>query len=222
VDTVHQGDEDKKKGVYHVNLVDEYTQYSVKVSLERITEQFMIPALEQALAIFPNKILGFHTDNGSEFINHRVANMMNKLNIEFTKSRSRKTNDNALAEGKNASIIRKHFGYSHIEKGWAKNLNEALQEHLHRYNNYHRPCHFTTTITTEKGKHKKVYLHENIMTPYEKFLQIENPGQYLKEGVTLEALARYAAEITDKQAAELLQKAKRDIFSKIFNAKMVG
>ena len=222
VDTVHQGDEDKRKGVYHINLVDDLIQYSVQMSLERISERFMIPALERAIAIFPYKILGFHSDNGSEFINHRVADMLDKLNIEFTKSRSRKTNDNALAECKNASIVRKHFGHSHIDQGWADDLNGALQEPLHRYTNYHKPCHFPTVIINEKGKQKKVYLQKNIMTPYEKFLQLDNPSQYLKEGVTLNDLARYAGEMTDKQAAEVLQNAKREIFSKIFSPKMAG
>jgi transposase InsO family protein len=63
---------------------------------------------------FPFVIQGFHADNGSEYINQRVAERLNKLLIEFTKSRSRPTNDNALVESKNGAVVRKHLGYAHI------------------------------------------------------------------------------------------------------------
>ena len=68
-------------------------------------------------------IQGIHADNGSEYINHRVAALLNKLRIgEFTKSRPRHCNDNvprssrgqALAESKNASVVRKYIGHGHI------------------------------------------------------------------------------------------------------------
>ena len=35
IDTVHQGDQDKKKGVYHINAVDEVTQFEVIASVEK-------------------------------------------------------------------------------------------------------------------------------------------------------------------------------------------
>ncbi|MFT6904907.1 MAG: transposase InsO family protein [Oleiphilaceae bacterium] len=66
------------------------------------------------LESLPFNILGFHSDNGSECVNRRLAELREKLLIDFTKSRSRHSNDNALAESKNASIVRKTFGYQHI------------------------------------------------------------------------------------------------------------
>ncbi|WP_049756717.1 MULTISPECIES: integrase catalytic domain-containing protein [Acidithiobacillus] len=114
IDTVHQGDLDKQKGVYHINAVDEQTQFEIVVSVEKISEQHLIPALEQLLDSFPFSVLGFHSDNGLEYINKRVAELLEKLRIEFTKSRSRHSNDNARAESKNGAVVRKLFGYSHI------------------------------------------------------------------------------------------------------------
>ena len=125
VDSVHQGDKDKEKGVYHINLVDEVTQTEVVVTVEGISEYFLTPALEGALTQFPFIIINFHSDNGSEYINKTVAKLLNKLMIEQTKSRSRKTNDNALVEGKNAAVVRKHFGYEHIPKKYAPLINES-------------------------------------------------------------------------------------------------
>jgi len=100
IDSVHQGDQDGVKGVYHINAVDEITQFEVVCTVEKISEHYLIPVLEQLLDTFPFVIKGFHSDNGSEYINKQVAKLLEKLLIEFTKSRARQTNDNALAESK--------------------------------------------------------------------------------------------------------------------------
>ena len=50
------------------------------------------------LAQFPFPLRGFHSDNGSEYVNHAVAGLLNKLLVEQTKSRPRHSNDNGLAE----------------------------------------------------------------------------------------------------------------------------
>src|SRR3989338_1975019 len=119
IDTVHQGDQDKQKGVYHINAVDEVTQFEVVCSVEKISENYLISVLEILLDKFPFVIINFHSDNGSEYINQRVVDLLNKLHINLTKSRSRHSNDNALAESKNGSVVRKHFGYVHIPQKWA-------------------------------------------------------------------------------------------------------
>ena len=75
IDTVHQGDLDGKKGVYHVNAVDEVTQFEVVCTVEKISEYYLIPILTQLLEAFPFSVLGFRSDNGSEYINKRVAEL---------------------------------------------------------------------------------------------------------------------------------------------------
>jgi len=97
IDTVRQGDLDKHNGVYHINAVDEVTQFEVVCSVEKISEHFLIPVLEKMLVAFPFEVKGFHSDNGSEYINRAVEKLLKKGLIEFTKSRSRQTNDNAQA-----------------------------------------------------------------------------------------------------------------------------
>jgi hypothetical protein len=54
---------------------------------------------------FPFRVLGFHCDSGSEFLNHQVEKMLNKLLVEFTKSRAYRTTDNALVEGFNPLFV---------------------------------------------------------------------------------------------------------------------
>jgi transposase InsO family protein len=157
IDTVHQGDQDGQKGLYHINAVDEATQFEVVFTVKRISGQFMIPALAALLETFPFQIIGFHADNGSEYINRRVAELLENLRIELTKSRSRHCNDNALAESKNAAVVRKILGYCHIPQKFASQVNRFNHEHLVPYVNYHRPCFFPEIITDAKGKQEKRY-----------------------------------------------------------------
>ena len=215
IDTVHQGDLDKQKGVYHINAVDEHTQFEIVVSVEKISEHHLIPALEQLLDSFPFTVLGFHSDNGSEYINRRVAGLLEKLRIEFTKSRSRHSNDNALAESKNGTVVRKLFGYSHIPQRWAALINAFNQQHLNTYINFHRPCFFPETHTDAKGKQRKLYPYENMMTPYDKLKSLPQAESYLKPGVTFEILDQLAYQISDNQAADQLQKARQRLFKTI-------
>jgi transposase InsO family protein len=215
IDTVHQGDLDKQKGVYHINAVDEVTQFEVMFTVEKISERYLIPALDQLLETFPFTILGFHSDNGSEYINKRVAELLEKLRVEFTKSRSRHSNDNALAESKNGAVVRKLFGYSHIPQRWASLINDFNQQHLNPYLNFHRPCFFPETRTDDKGKQRKIYRYENMMTPYDKLKSLPNAKDYLKPGTSFEILDKLAHQISDNQAADQLQKARQKLFKTI-------
>lgn len=222
IDTVHQGDQDKLKGVYHINAVDEVTQFEIVCSVEKISEHYLMPALEQMLDSFPFSILGFHSDNGSEYINQRVAKLLQKLFIDFTKSRSRHSNDNALAESKNASVVRKVFGYTHIPQKWAPDINEFNREYLNPYLNYHRPCFFPDTITNSKGKQQKVYPYKNLMTPFDKLKSLPKVEQYLKPEISIDILDEYALQMSDNEAADRLQKARQKLFCLIFKQDKTG
>ena len=215
IDTVHQGDLDKEKGVYHINAVDEVTQFEVILSVVAISERFLLPTLKQILSLFPFTIHNFHSDNGSEYVNHQVARLLNKLHIEFTKSRARRSNDNALAEGKNAAVVRKIYGHAHIPKHWAAAMNALNQREVYRYINFHRPCYFPVTETDDNGKQRKRYPYEAMMTPFEKLKSLHDVEPFLKEGVTLEQLEAFAHEMTDNEAASQLQLARQQLFKTI-------
>ncbi|MGB4858304.1 MAG: DDE-type integrase/transposase/recombinase [Dokdonella sp.] len=215
VDSVHQGDFDGIKGLYVINLVDAVTQFEVVMAVERISEHFLIPALREAMAVFPFVLRGFHSDNGTEYINHRLAQMLEKLRIEFTKSRSRRTNDNALVESKNASVVRKHLGYSHIPSRHAKAVSAFLIETLTPYLNYHRPCFFPEVILDDKGRQRRRYPLNQINTPYEKLKAIPDAARFLKPGLTFTELDQHACAMTDNQAAEHLNQQRNKLFKHI-------
>ena len=217
VDTVHQGDRDGAKGVYHINAVDEVTQWQVVACVPQISEAWLAPALYSMLAQFPFKIRGFHSDNGSEFINHNVAAMLKKLLVEQTKSRPRRSNDNGLVEAKNGAVIRKHMGYVHIAAPHAARVQQFYEEHFNDYLNFHRPCGQAEITTDAKGKQRRAYRHYE--TPWEVYRALPKAGRYLKAGVTLRSLTKKAREESDTEAAIRMRQAKRILFADLFPVK---
>jgi transposase InsO family protein len=208
VDTVHQGDWDGAKGVYHINAVDAVTQWQVVGCVSRISEVYLMPVLEAVLAQFPFVVLGFHVDNGSEYINHRVAQMLDKLHAEFTKSRACRTQDNALVEGKNGAVVRKLMGYGYIAGEHAKAIGKFYAQQLNPYLNFHRPCGFATVSLDERGKRQRQYKTEDYQTPFEKLKSLERAEQYLKPGVSLADLEPEALAMSDTECARKMSAAK--------------
>jgi hypothetical protein len=208
VDTVHQGHQDGRPGLFHINAVDTVTQWQVVGCAQTISEWHLLPVLEAMLHPFPFRIRGFHCDNGSEFLNYRVAGLLNKLLAEFTKSRPYRTTDNALVEGKNGAVIRKHIGYGPIPAEQAEAFQKFYAAHFNPYLNYHRPCGFATLEYGVRGKHRRRYLHQDYCTPYEKLLSLPGWSDHLKAGITVELLQRQAARMSDTEAAVRMQKAK--------------
>ena len=216
VDAVHQGDLDGIKGLYHLNLVDEVTQFQFVGSLERIETPCLAPVLEALLQAFPFHIRGFHADNGSEFINRKIAALLQALHIdEFTKSRPRRSNDNALVETKNGSVIRKHLGHGHIPNRYAERVDAFTQHVLSPYLNFHRPCLFPVEEVDAKGRVRKRYPHANVMTPYEKLKSLPDAAACLKPGTSFDELDAIATGISDNAAARALNQARDRLFASI-------
>jgi transposase InsO family protein len=217
IDSVHQGDHDGIKGLYHINAVDCVTQWEVVASVQTIAEAHLLPLIEQMLEQFPFEILGFHADNGSEYVNHRVARLLDKLRIEFTRSRPRRSNDNGLAETKNGAVVRKMFGYAHIAQRHAARFNTFCVEYLNPFLNLHRPCLFATEVADPKkpGRIKRVYRAGSVMTPLDKLASLPEAGRFLRDGVTLEHLQQLARALSDVQAADELNEARAALFRRV-------
>ena len=239
VDTVHQGDLDGIKGVYHINAVDEVTQWQVVGSVTAITQMHLEPVLRAILSQFPFPIRGFHSDNGSEFINDTVSGLLKDLLIEQTKSRPRKSNDNGLVESKNGAVIRKHIAtrpvifdrklsrcttpgclriafrrYGHIAAVHAQDIDRFYQRSFNPYLNFHRPCGQPERIADSRGKEKFVY--RRYATPWEVLRELERASPqangYLKPGLSIQVLDHLAAAHSDTESARRMQAAKRKLF----------
>lgn len=198
--------------MYYINSVDEVTQWQIVLCTEKISEVYLLPIVEMLLEQYPFRIIEFHTDNGSEYINQWLIKLLNKLLIKLTKNRSRKTTDNALAESKN-NIIRKYMGYFYINQKYAPIINEFMISTFNPYLNFHKPCGFATITTDKKGKQKKKYdVYQN---PYQKLVSIKDFEKYLKKDVTPEQLRKIAYCMSDNDYALIVQEKKEKLFKEI-------
>jgi transposase InsO family protein len=209
VDTVHQGDQDGRKGLYHINAVDQVTQWEIVAATSQISELWLLPVLQALLEQFPFVIRGFHSDNGSEFINYQVARLLGKLLIEQTKSRAHHTGDNGLVESKNGAIIRKHIGYGHIDAQHAAAMDQFHRQHLNPYLNFHRPCAVPQILTQTNGKRRRVY--QRWATPFELFRELPHCEGHLRPPLALAEMDAIAQAQSDTEAALAMQRAKRKL-----------
>ena len=217
VDTVHQGDRDGVKGVYHINAVDEVTQWQVVGAVPAITQAYLEPVLEGIFSQFPFPVRGFHSDNGSEFINDTVSGLLKKLLIGQTKSRPRKSNDNGLVESKNGAVIRKHMGYGYVAAEHAGDIARFYQSRFNPYLNFHRPCGQPERITAPDGKEKFVY--RRYATPWETLRRLVSAPETqvsLKAEHTVASLDRTARDQSDTEAAKSMQEAKHKLFRTLY------
>jgi len=213
IDTVHQGDQQGRKGLYHINAVDEVTQWEIVAATPQISELWLMPVLQSILEQFPFAIRGFHSDNGSEFINYNVARLLDKLRIEQTKSRAYHCGDNGLVEAKNGAVIRKHIGFGHIDAKHAEAVDQFHRDHLNPYVNFHRPCAVPRILTAANGKRRRIY--ERWATPFELFRELPKCAKYLRPRVTLAELDHFAQSQSDTEAALAMQSAKRKLFQSL-------
>ncbi|MBU4210138.1 integrase [Patescibacteria group bacterium] len=213
VDAVHQRD------IYHINSVDEITQWEIVICVPRITDAYMEPALKEMIDQYPFTIFNFHSDRGGENINYKVARLLHKLLIKQTKSRASHPNDNALVESKNGSVIRKNMGWEYIHKSVCDNINYYYRHWFNPYLNFHRPCGFPTIIVEEKGKRKRIY--NNYKVPYEALKSLPKADRYLKKGISFDILDTIAYKMSDNDFAFILREEERKLFNIInkFNQK---
>ena len=213
IDTVHQGDQEGCKGLYHINAVDQVTQWEIVAATPQISELWLLPVLQAILGQFPFLIRGFHSDNGSEFINYNVARLLGKLLIEQTKSRAHHCGDNGLVESKNGAVIRKHIGFGYIDAQHAEAVDQFHRQHLNPYVNFHRPCAVPKIVTEANGKRRRVYLRW--ATPFELLQEAPHCESFLRPGVTLAELGGFAQAQSDTEAALAMQRANRQLLVRV-------
>ena len=161
----------------------------------------------------------FHADNGSEYVNHTVAALLNKLHVrDFTKSRPRRCTDNALVEGKNANVVRRFLGHGHIPRRFAPMVDAFAQKHLSPYLNHHRPCLFTTEREGANGCIRRVYRAHDVQTPYDKLRSLPQGAMCLKPGISFAELDTQAHAHSDLQAARALNAERARRFETLANA----
>ena len=168
--------------VYTVNTVDIATGWTEQRALWGKGYQGMQKALISIEDVLPFPILGFDSDNGSEFLNwHIYKHFTNrKAPVHFTRSRPYKKNDNAHIEEKNWSIIRQYLGYNRFEQiELVEELNQIYTTEWRLFMNFFRPSSKLQKKVRINGKVKKIY--DSPKTPYQRILESDKISKKEKE-----------------------------------------
>jgi transposase InsO family protein len=191
----------------------------VVVCTEYISYSFMSTVMELLTEQFPFTLQGVHADNGVEYINARMLELMESARIALTKSRPARSTDNALVESKNGSVVRKRFGFVHIARSRAGLINDFNREHFNPLNNLHRSCLFASEQphASKPGRIKRVYHPDDAQTPLEKLASLPRQLRNLKKGVTIKALLAQAQKQTDLQAAQACQAAWDELEPRLYH-----
>ena len=98
-------------------------------------------------------------------------------------------------------------------------MDQFHRQHLNPYVNFHRPCAVPRVITQANGKRRRLY--ERWATPFELLGELPRSEDFLRPGVTLAELERFAQTQSDTEAALAMQRAKRQLFAQFQQATTV-
>jgi hypothetical protein len=200
---VRQGDEEGIKDVHHISCVDSTSQWQVEVCAQAISEAGLLPVLELVLAQFPFAVEGFHADSGSEYLNHRVAKILEKLRMASLQAAMLQPTAQVLASAKRVNAF-----------------NDFYQRDFNPWLNLHRPCMFASSKVNPQGKVVKTYKHADVKTPLEALVLLDQQGlvQFKTPNALADLLAK-AMQKTDLAAAQKMQRAKRTLLPVPFQKK---
>ena len=158
--------------VYTVNIVDIATGWTEPRAIWGKGEKSSFEAIRSIEEALPFKILGFDSDNGSEFLNWHLYKYFThrRLPVEYTRSRSYHKNDNAHIEGKNWTHIRQYLGYQRFDKPKIVDmLNDIYMNYWSLFFNFFIPS--SKIISKQRVGPKIIKKHDSPKTPVERLLE---------------------------------------------------
>jgi len=154
-------------------------------------------ALKRIRKRTPFEWKGIDSDNGPEFINYHLINYCEKENLEFTRSRPRKKNDNAYIEQKNWTHVRKVFGYFRYDTDEELILMNSLYENeLRLYKNFFSPVMKLVRKERVGGKVKRKY--DVPKTPHQRLIESRQISEKEKKKLQILYLSPNPAELKRK------------------------
>jgi len=103
-------------------------------------ETGILAGLEEMRQALPFALRGIDSDNGSEFLNHHLVRYCRTGQIQFTRGRPYKKDDNAHIEQKNWTHVRKLIGWDRYDSPAAVGLlNDLYRNELRLMMNLFQP-----------------------------------------------------------------------------------
>jgi hypothetical protein len=166
--------------VYTVNYTDAATMAVIPRAQWNKGQEATCKSLQVIQERMPFPLRSVHPDSGSEFINRFVIGWCVKEEIEPSRSRPGKKNDNMYVEERNGHVIRKHIGYTRLDCMEAVDALNAVYDVLTPY-----LLHFVAvrrTLKKEKLQSKYLRTYEKMpQTPYQRILEHRAVGEETKE-----------------------------------------
>jgi hypothetical protein len=162
-----------------LTLTDVASGWTECVALVVRNGALVTEALTKLRKVMPFRLLGFDTDNGSEFLNEVVIGYCRYNAIDFTRSRPHHKNDQAWVEQKNGSVVRRLVGYRRVEGLAAVGVLARLYEAARLFVNFFQPS-FKLASKTRVGAHVTKRYHLPA-TPSARLLESDSVPDEIKE-----------------------------------------
>jgi hypothetical protein len=192
VDTVvHSGPKLMGTMVYSVNYIDVATYWQEPRAQLNKSEQATYRSLQAIKDRLPFPMTGLHPDSGSEFINKVGLPWCEQNNIDLTRSRPSKKNDNCYVEQRNRVIVRKYVGYERYDCAESVNVMNELYDELRLYINFFQPTYKLVSkqkrvlvSTGIQASKPYIRIYDKIRTPYQRILDHKSIDQDIKDNLT--------------------------------------
>ena len=130
----------------------------------------------------PFELLGIDSDNGSEFINHHLYDYCIEHQIEFTRSRPYRKNDNCFVEQKNNSVVRRYAGHLRYDTNEQLALLNEIYDRVRLMVNFFHPSMKLVSKTRNGAKTSRRY--DDPKTPHQRLLTSMHLSNEAKEALT--------------------------------------
>jgi len=182
VDTVsHDGGNASGEHCYTVTMTDVCTGWTELRAFNNKAQVWVKNAIDEIKNGLPYPMKGIDSDNGTEFKNILLFTWCKDNQIDFTRSRSYKKNDNCFVEQKNNSVVRNIVGYFRYQGDKTTDKLNNLYKNWCLLVNYFYP---SVKIIEKKRKDAHTYKRYDLAkTPFTRTLENENISTEIKESL---------------------------------------
>jgi transposase InsO family protein len=185
IDTVHHcGQSTHGHYVHTLTATDVASGWIELRSLLNNAHTWTFQALSDIKAAIPFPIVEFHSDNGSEFINHATEAWCRQIGLPFTRSRDHTKNDNCFVEQKNGAVVREYVGYNRLEGTEEQAFLSAIYQPLVPLLNFFMPTQKLTSKMRIGSKEIKTYDHPR--SPFQRLIESPDLPQTIKDSLLVQ------------------------------------
>lgn len=211
-----------------LDITDVASGWTEPHAIKNKARVWVVQALDNIRKRLPFNMLGINSDNGSEFLNAHLLNYTKTHNIQFTRGRSGKKNDNCYIEQKNYVAVRELVGYYRYDTDQELDILNKLYELYRLYANFFQPQMKLIEKIRVGGKVSKKY--DKPLTPYARLLASDhladlvkqnliaqyetlNPAKLLRAITALQDSLRKYADLKEKIRRAQLPKKEEQIYA---------